>query len=66
LFELAFAEIGGDVGRIASLGESANDFGPGRFGETGQLFQLFVVVGVVREKNADQNGRLAFDALIAF
>ncbi len=62
LLELTLAEISGYVGRVAALGESTHDLRPGGFGEAGQLLERLVVVRPVRQKDADQNGRLALDA----
>ena len=39
LFDLALAEISGLIGDCAALGQSADDFGPGRFDQTSQLVE---------------------------
>ena len=41
LVDFAFAKIRGDVGRFAPLGDSPDHVGPGRFGQSGQLFKRF-------------------------
>ena len=58
LLELALAEIGGLIGGRTPLREPPHHFRTGRFDQTGQLIENLVVTRLVRQEDADQDGRL--------
>ena len=63
LLDLALAQIGGGVGGFAALGELPDHPGAGRLGQSLQFLQRDRPSRPVRQQNADQNRRLADDAL---
>ena len=61
--DFAVAEIGGGVGRLAALGQLADDPHAGRGGQPLQFLQRRPVSLPIRQQDADQDGRLAGHAL---
>ena len=60
---LSLAQVGCRVGRLAALGQLADDLRAGGFGQTFQFFQRDQFVVAVGEKDAHEDGRLAHHAL---
>jgi hypothetical protein len=63
LFHLSFTEKGLYIGRFAALRQSADDFGPGRLGQAGNLVERLVPCRNAGEKKANDDCLLADDAL---
>ena len=66
LFDLAFAKIRGDIGRFAPLGHAADNAGPRRFGQAGDLVERVIADGLTRKNNANEDCFLARYAVDAF
>ena len=66
LLDLAFAQIGRHVGRLAPLGQPPDHSRPGRFGQSLQFVERVLVVRAIGQENADEDRRFTGDALRPF